>query len=44
MDKFLKDQTNIFEEEIKDKLQLEYHSSGEDDSDEGFFIIKMLRT
>ena len=30
-DKFLKDQTNIFEEEIKDKLQLEYHSSGEDD-------------
>ena len=42
MDKFLKDQTNIFEEEIKDKLQLEYHSSGEDDSDEGFFIIKML--
>lgn len=44
MDKFLKGQTNIFEEEIKNKLELDYNGNGYDnsDSDDGFFIIKML--
>ena len=42
MEKFIKDQTNIFEEEIKNKLQLEYHNSDKDGSEEGFYIIKML--